>query len=157
MANAGGLKLGFYESSCPEAKEIVHRITKQYVGHVHNFAAGLIRMNFHDCAVRVIGPLDVAAAFDTFGAAPFEAFAAALFEAFAAGGLPLFLPDLAAGYVVDLVVELGGAVVVDDICCKVAAPVWLDVVPAKVGATFLSLPPLLISALTGAGGFLQVF
>ncbi|XP_021728321.1 peroxidase 27-like [Chenopodium quinoa] len=52
IANAQGLKLGFYESSCPEAEEIVHRMTKQYVSHVHNFAAGLIRMNFHDCAVR---------------------------------------------------------------------------------------------------------
>ncbi|XP_021728320.1 peroxidase 27-like [Chenopodium quinoa] len=52
MANAQGLKLDYYKTSCPEAEEIVERITKQYVSHVPNFAAGLIRMNFHDCAVR---------------------------------------------------------------------------------------------------------
>ncbi|KNA11554.1 hypothetical protein SOVF_133820 [Spinacia oleracea] len=52
MANAQGLKLNFYKSSCPKAEEIIKRVTEQYVSHVPNFAAGLIRMNFHDCAVR---------------------------------------------------------------------------------------------------------
>ncbi|XP_010689572.2 peroxidase 27 [Beta vulgaris subsp. vulgaris] len=51
-ANANALKLDFYKKSCPNAEGIVHRITEQYVKHVPNFAAGLLRMAFHDCAVR---------------------------------------------------------------------------------------------------------
>ncbi|KAL2938286.1 Peroxidase 27 [Bienertia sinuspersici] len=52
MANAQGLMLDYYKHSCPNAEKIVARITKQYVSHVPNFAPGLIRMIFHDCAVR---------------------------------------------------------------------------------------------------------
>ncbi|KAL2938290.1 Peroxidase 2 [Bienertia sinuspersici] len=54
MGNAypQGLQLDYYKHSCPNAEKIVERITKQYVSHVPNFAAGLIRMIFHDCAVR---------------------------------------------------------------------------------------------------------
>jgi len=53
MANAQGLKLGYYQYTCPDAEKIVQRVTEQYIKHVPNFAAGLLRMNFHDCIVRV--------------------------------------------------------------------------------------------------------
>ncbi|XP_074303517.1 peroxidase 1-like [Silene latifolia] len=52
MANANGLTLDYYKYSCPDAEAITKRITDQYVGHVPNFAPGLLRMHFHDCIVR---------------------------------------------------------------------------------------------------------
>ena len=53
MANAEVLTLGYYKCSCPDAEKIVQRVTEQYITHVPSLAAGLLRMNFHDCIVRV--------------------------------------------------------------------------------------------------------
>ena len=52
-ANADGLKVGFYEKTCPKAEAIVMEITHQTFSVAPTLAAPLMRMFFHDCFVRV--------------------------------------------------------------------------------------------------------
>ncbi|GMP66913.1 hypothetical protein CsSME_00027078 [Camellia sinensis var. sinensis] len=52
LANAQGLKLGFYSSSCPSAEAITKKITTKFISHTPSFAPKLLRMHFHDCFVR---------------------------------------------------------------------------------------------------------
>lgn len=53
LANAKGLKLGFYQKTCPSAEAIVRKTTAQYISRAPTLAAPLLRMHFHDCFVRV--------------------------------------------------------------------------------------------------------
>ncbi|GLJ09563.1 hypothetical protein SUGI_0111940 [Cryptomeria japonica] len=47
-----GLKLGFYDSVCPQAEKIILNFAKKHISLVPEMAAPLLRMHFHDCFVR---------------------------------------------------------------------------------------------------------
>ncbi|KAK4716629.1 hypothetical protein R3W88_014967 [Solanum pinnatisectum] len=52
LCNAQGLKLGYYEKTCPGAEAIVEKATSHYISRAPTLAAPLLRMHFHDCFVR---------------------------------------------------------------------------------------------------------
>ncbi|KAJ6377845.1 hypothetical protein OIU78_028133 [Salix suchowensis] len=56
LTNAGGLQLGFYQRTCPDAELIVHQALYRYISRDRTLAASLLRMHFHDCFIRVGGP-----------------------------------------------------------------------------------------------------
>jgi len=53
VGSAGGLQVGYYNTSCPVAEAIVQIAVAEY--HLTNpfYAAGILRLLFHDCWVRV--------------------------------------------------------------------------------------------------------
>lgn len=47
------LELGYYAQSCPKAEEIVQGFVHKHIPNAQSLAAPLLRMQFHDCFVRV--------------------------------------------------------------------------------------------------------
>lgn len=47
------LRVGFYQTSCPDAENIVTSIVRQAASSNTNLAPVLLRLHFHDCFVEV--------------------------------------------------------------------------------------------------------
>lgn len=47
------LSFSYYHSSCPNVEKIIHDKVKQWVAKDYTLAPALLRLHFHDCAVRV--------------------------------------------------------------------------------------------------------
>ncbi|XP_010918629.1 peroxidase 44-like [Elaeis guineensis] len=52
LVSAQDLRVGFYNSSCPQAEPIVKAVVQKHFGTDPSIAAGLLRLYFHDCFVR---------------------------------------------------------------------------------------------------------
>ncbi|MQL73481.1 hypothetical protein Taro_005824 [Colocasia esculenta] len=48
----GGLKAGFYSSTCPKAEDTVRATVERYFNDDPSVAPGLLRLHFHDCFVQ---------------------------------------------------------------------------------------------------------
>lgn len=48
-----GLQVGFYDSNCPDAEDIVRSTVEQYYNRDATVAPALLRLHFHDCFVQV--------------------------------------------------------------------------------------------------------
>ncbi|KAI5574608.1 hypothetical protein POPTR_010G175100v4 [Populus trichocarpa] len=46
------LSLSYYQKTCPAAEEIIHRKMKAWFLKDYTLAASIIRLHFHDCAIR---------------------------------------------------------------------------------------------------------
>lgn len=49
----GGLRAGFYSSSCPKAESIVRSTVQTHYNKDPTLAPALLRLHFHDCFVQV--------------------------------------------------------------------------------------------------------
>jgi peroxidase len=47
-----GVEIGFYDSYCPDAEDIVRSTVEQYYDRDATIAPGLLRLHFHDCFVQ---------------------------------------------------------------------------------------------------------
>ncbi|CAK9173745.1 unnamed protein product [Ilex paraguariensis] len=50
--NQGGLRVGFYDQTCPRAEEIVKEVLSMAVQNNSGVPAGILRLHFHDCFVK---------------------------------------------------------------------------------------------------------
>ncbi|XP_071720586.1 peroxidase 27-like [Rutidosis leptorrhynchoides] len=50
--NGQGLKVGFYEKSCPEAEKIVYKVISDVMAVAPSLSGPLLRMHFHDCFIK---------------------------------------------------------------------------------------------------------
>ncbi|XP_043688013.1 peroxidase 7-like [Telopea speciosissima] len=49
---AESLAISYYQNSCPEAEAIIYRKVNQWVNSDYTLAAAILRLHFHDCAIR---------------------------------------------------------------------------------------------------------
>ncbi|KAJ1282370.1 hypothetical protein BS78_03G046900 [Paspalum vaginatum] len=74
-----GLQIGFYDSYCPGAEDIVRSTVERHYGNDATIAPGLLRLHFHDCFVQgcdasvlISGPSSERSAPQNFGLRGFE-------------------------------------------------------------------------------------
>lgn len=53
LHTALSLEIHFYRTSCPQAELVVNSIVKQHFEKDPSVPAGLLRLHFHDCIIRV--------------------------------------------------------------------------------------------------------
>lgn len=53
LPNPSGLRVGFYQYTCPNAEAIVRDEMTKIISQVPSLAGPLLRMHFHDCFVNV--------------------------------------------------------------------------------------------------------
>ncbi|XP_038712183.1 peroxidase 27-like [Tripterygium wilfordii] len=52
LCDADGLKVGFYEKTCPQAEAIVEKVIGDALSIAPTLSGPILRMHFHDCFVR---------------------------------------------------------------------------------------------------------
>lgn len=53
LTQIDGLDTDYYRKTCPKAEEIISKKVKHWISKDYTLGASLLRLHFHDCAIRV--------------------------------------------------------------------------------------------------------
>lgn len=57
VVSGNALSIDYYAETCPDAELAVTEVVKKAIDNDNTVPAALLRLHFHDCFIRVLGPL----------------------------------------------------------------------------------------------------